>query len=484
MFGGTNIHYEMSEKTRGFCCGGLGAFVKLVQQVGLDQEIDARVHVLKRHLPYHESDHVLNVAYNVLTGGVRLEDLELRRQDEVYLDALGTQRIPDPTTAGDFTRRFEAADILQLIQSINQVQSRLWDWSCGGKKGKQKKRFKLAVVDVDGTISETLGECKAGIGLSYKGIWGYAPLLLSLANTKEVLYLENRPGNVASHQNAAAAMDRVIGLLEPHAERICFRGDTDFSLTTHFDCWSERVDFVFGMDAHQSFVQRAEALPDKAWKEVARRPKYAVKTAPRQKPENVKERIVREKEYRNIKLTSEHVAEFAYRPTKCKKTYRMVALRKNLSVEKGEQVLFDDLRYFFYITTRTDLTAEEVVFFANERCDQENVIEQLKNGVNAMRMPVDNLLSNWAYMVMASLAWNMKAWLAVMMPKEASRDQVMRMEYRQFLHAFVLLPCQIVKTGRKIVYRILGYNRWLPDFFAAFARIRKLKIPILQAAPS
>jgi len=193
---------------------------------------------------------------------------------------------------------------------------------------------------------------------------------------------------------------------------------------------------------------------------------------------------VREKEYRNIKLTSEHVAEFAYRPTKCKKTYRMVALRKNLSVEKGEQVLFDDLRYFFYITTRTDLTAEEVVFFANERCDQENVIEQLKNGVNAMRMPVDNLLSNWAYMVMASLAWNMKAWLAVMMPKEASRDQVMRMEYRQFLHAFVLLPCQIVKTGRKIVYRILGYNRWLPDFFAAFARIRKLKIPILQAAPS
>jgi len=484
MFGGTNIHYEMSEKTRGFCCGGLGAFVKLVQQVGLDQEIDARVHVLKRHLPYHESDHVLNVAYNVLTGGVRLEDLELRRQDEVYLDALGTQRIPDPTTAGDFTRRFEAADILQLIQSINQVQSRLWDWSCGGKKGKQKKRFKLAVVDVDGTISETLGECKAGIGLSYKGIWGYAPLLLSLANTKEVLYLENRPGNVASHQNAAAAMDRVIGLLEPHAERICFRGDTDFSLTTHFDCWSERVDFVFGMDAHQSFVQRAEALPDKAWKEVARRPKYAVKTAPRQKPENVKERIVREKEYRNIKLTSEHVAEFAYRPTKCKKTYRMVALRKNLSVEKGEQVLFDDLRYFFYITTRTDLTAEEVVFFANERCDQENVIEQLKNGVNAMRMPVDNLLSNWAYMVMASLAWNMKAWLAVMMPKEASRDQVMRMEYRQFLHAFVLLPCQIVKTGRKIVYRILGYNRWLPDFFAAFARIRKLKIPIPQAAPS
>jgi hypothetical protein len=216
-------------------------------------------------------------------------------------------------------------------------------------------------------------------------------------------------------------------------------------------------------------------LRDKAWKVLERPSKYAVKTAPRRKPANVKERIVREREFKNIRLASEHVAEFWYRPGKCQREYRVVVLRKNLSIEKGEQVLFDEIRYFFYITNRTDLTAAEVVYFANKRCDQENVIEQLKNGVNAMRMPTDDLVSNWAYMVIASIGWTLKAWFALLIPKKEKGDQVLRMEFRRFLHAFILLPCQVVRTGRKIVYRLLGYNAWLQDFFATFERIGKLR---------
>ena len=91
-------------------------------------------------------------------------------------------------------------------------------------------------------------------------------------------------------------------------------------------------------------------------------------------------------------------------------------MRKNISVQKGERVLFEEIRYFFYITNRGDYTPEEIVSLANGRCHQENVIEQLKNGVNAMRMPVDDLLSNWAYMVMTSLAWNLKAWFGLLLP--------------------------------------------------------------------
>ncbi len=123
-----------------------------------------------------------------------------------------------------------------------------------------------------------------------------------------------------------------------------------------------------------------------------------------------------QKGFENKVLEAESVAELDYRPNKCKKTYRMVVVRKNISVQKGEVVLFDEIRYFFYITNRRDLTKEQVVAFANQRCDQENVIEQLKNGVNAMRMPVDDLLSNWAYMVMTALAWNLKAWYGLLMP--------------------------------------------------------------------
>lgn len=471
MMGGGNIRYEVAEKTRGMIYGGVGVLVELVRAVGLAEEINESLHLLKRHLPYHESDHVLNMAYNVLLGGQRLEDIELRRQDEVFLDALDAQRIPDPTTAGDFTRRFAEADLLQLMECINKVRPRVW--------ALQDKGFlEEAIIDMDGTICETQGECKGGMGLSYKGIWGYAPLIVSLANTKEPLYLVNRPGNYNSQQEAVEWIDRAIGLVKPHAMRVCLRGDTAFALTREFDRWSAQgVDFVIGYDAVEGLQKRAEALEAAAWKPLVRAARYEVKTKPRAKPENIKEEIVREREYKNKRLKSEQVAEFSYRPTHCKRTYRMVVLKKNLSIERGERVLFDDIRYFFYITQRTDLTPEQVVAFANGRCDQENVIEQLKNGVNALRMPVDNLLSNWAYMVMASLAWTLKAWLALLMPvPPARKEEVLNMEFRGFVHALVQLPCQIVRSARYVVYRLLGYNDWMKDLLKTFERLRRLHL--------
>ena len=463
-----NIHYEMGDKTRAMSYGGLGAIHNLVKKIGLDKEIDEHLQLLKVHLPYHESDHVLNLAYNVLVGGQRLEDIELRRNDETFMDALGAERIPDPTTAGDFTRRFAKTDIVVLMDCINNARKRVWSKAPRGWLNE-------AIIDVDGTLAQTLGECKQGMDISYKGIWGYHPLIVSLANTQEVLYLVNRPGNVPSHDGAAVWIDKAIELVKPHAKKVFLRGDTDFSLTRHFDRWSEEVEFAFGMDACPAFVARAEDLEEGCWTPLEREPRYHVLTEEREKPENVKERIVIERNFENIRLTSEQVAEFDYRPGQCKKAYRMVVVRKNLSVEKGETVLFDDIRYFFYITTRRDLSAAEIVAQANQRCNQENVIAQLKNGVNAMRMPVDDLDSNWAYMVMAALAWNLKAWFGLLMPNRIRRSQVLKMEFRRFLHTFILIPCQIVRTGRKIVYRLLGYNESLKDFFDTFERIKRLQ---------
>lgn len=465
---GRNIHYEMSDKTRAMSYGGIGAIHTMVKKIGLDKEIDNNLELLKVHLPYHESDHVLNLAYNALLGGIRLEDIELRRNDEAFMDALGAERIPDPTTAGDFARRFKSADIETLMDAINCSRQKVWSEV-------PRELLREAVIDVDGTLAGTLGECKQGMDISYKGIWGYHPLIISLANTNEVLYLVNRSGNVPSHQGASEWIDKAIELVTPHSQRILVRGDTDFSLTTNFDRWSERVDFVFGMDACKGFIARAEELEETCWAPLEREAKYEISTEEREKPENVKARIVREREYENIRLNSEQVAEFDYSPGKCQKTYRMVVVRKNLSIEKGEMVLFDKIRYFFYITTRRDLTATEIVKHANKRCNQENVIEQLKNGVNAMRMPVLDLESNWAYMVMAALAWNLKAWFGLLMPNKFRRMQVVKMEFRRFLHTFILIPCQVVRTGRKIVYRLLNYNEALNDFFNTFERIKRLQ---------
>jgi hypothetical protein len=475
MFSARNIHYDIADRTRGLAYGGIGGIKLLAGQTGLIKAIDDKLKLLKRHLPYHESDHVLNIAYNILCNGDCLEDIERLRNDEVYLDALGARRIPDPTTAGDFCRRFSPGDVETLMDIINDIRLGVW-------RTQTDEFFQQAVIDVDGVIAETTGECKEGMNISYKGIWGYHPLVVSLANTSEPLYLVNRSGNCASSEGAAEYIDRAMDLCDTVSfNSILVRGDTDFSQTKHLDRWDKRgAGFIFGINAMPNLIEIGDNLPECLWRPLLRPSKCEVKTQPRGRPANVKERIVSEREYKNIRLQSEQVAEFAYRPTKCNKTYRMVALRKNLSVERGEKVLFDDIRYFFYITNDYKSSPTEVVRSANGRCNQENLNEQLKNGVKAMRMPVDNLVSNWAYMVMTSLAWTLKAWFGLLLPergrwKEKYRTEkqaVLKMEFKKFRNAFIQLPCQIIKTGRKIVYRLLSWNRWLVVFFRGLKMLR------------
>jgi len=468
VFAGGNVRYEMSDRVRAVGCGGIGAMHTMVQGLGLDAAINEAIHLLKMHAPYHESDHVLNLAYNILTGGDCVEDLERLRENETYMDGIGAERIPDPTTAGDFCRRFDEGSLVALQEAVNDVREKVWALQ-------DESFFEQATVDVDATIAETDGECKEGMGLSYKGIWGYAPLMVSLANTREPLYLINRSGNTPSCVDATRWIDRAIERLSRKFKKILLRGDTDYSLTRKFDEWSEKVDFIFGYDAKACMIRRAEALPDRAWTRLRRPPKYEVKTAERTRPENVKERIVKENGYKNIRLRCEDVAEFDWRPTHCQKTYRMVVVRKNLSVERGDAVLFDDVRYFFYITTYRDRSQAQIVFEANGRCDQENLFGQFHSGLSAMRMPLDNLHSNWAYMVIAALAWTLKAWYGLLVPNGTESKKVVHMEFKTFLHRFILIPCQILRHGRRLLYRIANFNHALRTFFDTFAAIRRLQ---------
>jgi hypothetical protein len=478
MLAAARIEYDMSDRIQAVACGGIGAVHLLVRNVKLAEAIDAALPLLKVHLPYHESDHVLNIAYNIMCGGTCLADLELLRNDEAYLNALGASRIPDPTTAGDFCRRFESADqVLALMEAINTSRVLVW-------KKQDVSFFEQAVIDADGTIAPTDAECMKGIDISYDGQWGYHPLVISLANTQEPLYLLNRPANRPSHENAAEYLDRAFDLCERAGfKSIMARGDTDFSQTAHLDRWDARgnVTFLFGMDATLPLKLQAELLPKSQWKTLVRPPRYVVATQPRTRPENVKEKIISERLFENLRLRREDVAEMDYQPVKCHKSYRMIICRKLIDVEMGQDKLWDEYRYFFFITNDRDTPAEELVLKANGRCNQENLIEQLKNGVKAMALPVDNLLSNWAYMVMASLAWSFKAWWGLMLPekqgqgrerrREHKRD-VVTMEFKRFVASLIRLPCQIVRSGRRLIYRLLSYSPWQEPLLAAVAAWR------------
>jgi hypothetical protein len=289
-----------------------------------------------------------------------------------------------------------------------------------------------------------------------------------------VLYLVNRPGNAASQTGSVEWIDRAVTLVKEVAGSVTIRGDTDFSHTEQLDRWDTAGHrFILGIDAHPKLVGLAEALENKAWQPLVRQAKYEILTEPRPKAFRYKEQVVVAREFENQKLVGEALAEIKYKPSKCRREFRVVILRKNITVQKGEKALFDEVRYFFYITNRTD-KAEKIVGLANGRCDQENVIEQLKNGVNAMRMPVSDLVSNWAYMVIAALAWNLKAWYGLLVPNRERGIELVKMEFRRFLSAVMLLPCQIARTARKVIYRVLGYNSWLVDFFATWERLQRL----------
>ena len=466
-----NARYEFASRTRAVAAGGIGVMHRLARSVGLIDALDRDLHVLKQPKPYLDSDHVMNIAFHVLAGGRVLDELDVRRQDRAYLDALGARAIPDPTTAGDYCRRFDNDSIWRLMDSINTVRTKVW-------RDHPTLTHDTARIDADGTYVGTKGETKEGMDLAYKGIWGYHPLLVSLANTCEPLFIANRPGNRPSHEGAPALFDRAIALCRSAGFKdILLRGDTDFSLTRHMDGWDEQgVRFVFGYDASQGLVSRAEEVDDSEYGQLHRRADVlfaAYDLVTRTKPTRVKDQIVFEREYLNVRLEREDLAEFDYKPSRAERTYRIVVLRKTLVSERGQHSLGTNFRYFFYVTNDRELTPAQVVGESNQRCNQENLIEQLKNGVRALHAPVNTFFANWAYMLMTSLAWTLKAWAALKLPISprhrerhiAEQRTVLRMDFRTFLENFMLVPTQIIRKARQLTFRILAWRPGLPILF-------------------
>ena len=336
---GGNIRYELADKTRAIAHGGIGVIQRLLKKVGLAKDINDNLDLLKIHVPYFESDHVFNIAFNALCGGRTLDDIEHRRNDRVFLDALGAQSIPDPTTAGDFCRRF-TADHVDILQSLfNEARLRVW-------KRQPAAFFEgPAVIEADGSMVPTDGECKEGMDISYNGVWGYHPLLVTLANTQEPLFIANRSGNRPSHEGVVPYFDRAITLVRRAGfKKVMLRGDTDFALTHAFDRWNaDGVNFVFGIDARKNLIAWADSAPNALYRELERRAEREILTRPRARPTNVQDHIVRERGFTVLRTQAEDVIDFEYQPSTCSRPYRVVALRKNISVMKGEEALIPQI---------------------------------------------------------------------------------------------------------------------------------------------
>jgi hypothetical protein len=348
------------------------------------------------------------------------------------------------------------------MKGINRARREVW-------KQQHDSFFDQATIEADGTMVETNGEKKQGIGINHKGQWGYHPLVVTLAETQEVLYLANRSGNRPSYEHSSFYFDLAIGeCRQAGFRKIVLRGDTDFSSTVHLDRWDgEGVKFILGFAAWPNLVAIADQLQNTAWKPLERECPQG-KTERAKRP-NFKQQIVEENEYKNQKLQAESYAEFSYRPTACGKPYRMVVVRKEIDVTSGQHLLFDKQKYFFYISNESadEVPAREVVRGSNQRCNQENTISQLK-ACGALAAPLESLESNWAYMLFASLAWTLKIWSGMMIrvqgnpgqrrTRSEARRRVIGMEFATYLNSLMMIPSQIIRSGRQRIFRLLTYR--------------------------
>jgi hypothetical protein len=470
------LHVEVADRSTVTPYGGLALASAFLRRFRVAQAIDERVHVLKLHLPYHESDHVIAQALNLYAGGTCIEDQAVLQHDEGVLRMLGACRIPDPTTAGDFLRRFEErrnrGSLAGLRAAIDTVQGEVW----GKLAGKKRRKRDWAVVDLDGHTKTLYGVQKDGADFDHKGRWSYNVLLASLAGTGECLAVRNRPGNVRSSEGAAELLEETLPRVKGRFAKVLVRADSDFDRRDVREaCEAEGACFAFVAREATNRLSWAEAIPESAWKPFrtrAHREQQARRSAAgfvaRRKKRNRRRRRARERGYTNLQLVRQWVAEIPWTPSGSTKTYRMV-LRRQLIEESDQEHLFDFYRYRYVVTNLpTSWSAEEVIDATYQRCDQENVIEQMGSGVALWRMPVAEFEGNSAWLEIGRLAWNLGKWIAQL----ALPAEVVRWEWKRYRQAFVYLAVEVVHRSRQRWLRFSPAHRFLDQLVHAHVQLQ------------
>lgn len=466
------LHLESDPRGEITHYGGLVLAQQLVRRFGVAKRLEESLRLFKRHAPYHESDHVLALAYTLYTDGTCLEDQAALQGSEAVRRLVGACRIPDPTTAGDFLRRFRAAqDVEQLSGVTDEVQEAVWSKLARNVR-RRRKKHELALVDLDGHVKPLYGVQKEGADFGYDGRWSYQPLVVSLGGSGECLKVVNQPGSARSSDAAAKALKEVLPLVRRHFRNAIVRGDTDFDRSDVFNAAiDEGAYFAIGGRLHQNRAALAEAIAEGRWKPFVPRADRQEQSGPSRhgRTANWRQNKAADRGFRTLRTVRQWVSEIAYQPAGLDSACRMIVRRILIEENNGQGALFEHFRYRLVLTNLPrSYTPRQVIDITYQRCDQENVIEQFGQGIAGWRMPVAEFMGNSAWLQIARLAWNLGKWIAqIALPRE-----VVRWEWKRFRRHFVYIAAKVLKTGRRLVVRLAGSHRFLPDILTAHARLQ------------
>jgi hypothetical protein len=465
------LHLEPDPRGEMTCYGGLVLAQQCVRRLRIASQIDAALPLFKRHLPYHESDHVLALAYTLYADGTCLEDQAALQGSEAVRRLMGACRIPDPTTAGDFLRRFGAADVAALGRVIDDVQAHVWQ-RLPRRARRRRRKDGVALVDLDGHIKPLYGDQKEGADFSYDGRWSYQPLVISLGGTGECLRVVQRPGNVRSSEGAAAALAEVLPQVQASFRDTIVRGDTDFDRADVMNtAIAAGAYFALGGRMHRNRAARVAQIPEAAWTPYVPPQHRRPPRGPRRhgRTPNVRQARVAARGYRTLRSVAQWVTELSYHPAGLDAPCRLIVRRIRIEEQHGQAPLFAHYRYRLVLTNLPAThTPRQIIDVAYQRCDQENVIAQFGSGIAGWRMPVAEFQGNAAWLQIARLAWNLGKWIAQL----ALPAEVVRWEWKRFRRHFVYIAAKVVRLGRRIVVRLDGAHRLLPALLTAHARLQ------------
>ena len=469
------VHVEVHDDAEVTTYGGLDLVSSFCRKFKVAEALDRNVHVLERHLPYHESDHILAQAMNLYVGGTCIEDLANLQHSAGIRQLLGACRIPDPTTAGDFLRRFEKpGGLAGLRAAVDEIQEAVWR-----RLRRGGKRKPMGVVDIDVKGKEVYGAQKEGADFSYCGVWSYRALTFTLAGTNECLAMRLRPGNTKDPVGVPEVIRKLTPLLKRHFKRVLYRADNAFDESPVREACLET-------GAHYAFVGRggshrrktAKAISEEEWAPFetrAQRRRARARAAnsyrPRQRGKNLRRQRAQERNYKDLRLRGQELAEC---PQVVKEQEvprgRLIFRRQLIHKYQGQHLLFPEIRYRQVVTNLPSslYSAEDVVDLTYVRCDQENTIEQLGSGLAAWRMPVAQFAGNAAWLEIARLAWNLAKWIA----RLTLPDEVVRWEWKRFRQAFVFVAARVIRTGRRIVLRLYESHRFVGTLVAAHQKLQ------------
>jgi len=461
--------------------GGISLLLSLWRKLDVSTAIDQNMHVLRRRKVYYESDHVLAHVLNLFSGGNCIEDQAALQQDCAVLRMLGTDRFPDPTTSGDFLRRFDESvnpgSLDALRSAVDAVQDLVWETL----RTKRRRRAKLGhwgLVDLDSHIVPLTGDQKEGADFSYTGKWSYHPVLVTLANTSDVLAVRNRPGN-------AASADGVEELLEEHLPRVngwfkevVVRGDSAFDRAElRATCGRHGAHFAHVAKRRKDRTVRTQDISDDGWtpwQPQSRRRAEARRAAqefrPRRKGKNRRRPRALSRFYLTKRKAAQWIAETTCKPTKDEPPCRLIIIRELVeeTCTPSQRILFESYTYRFFLSDLPEeFSASDIVDQVYDRCDQEKTIEQLKNELVMWRMPVREAAGNAAWLEISRLAWSLgKALSMLVLPLET-----LRWEWKRFRRAFVFAAAEVLLRSRQTWVRFNPSHRYVPVLITAHARL-------------